>query len=98
MNLSQSKLRRLLAISPSTRGFGFAVLENQERLVDWGVKSIAKDKNVKCLAKVEELIAHYRPDILALEEHSAKGSRRSARIRILGREIVDLVAKCKVRV
>ena len=41
----RSKHFRILAIAPSSRGFGFAVLEGQEKLVDWGVKSIKGDKN-----------------------------------------------------
>lgn len=30
--------KRILAIDPTTRGFGFGILEAPERLIDWGVK------------------------------------------------------------
>ena len=84
----RSKHFRILAIAPSSRGFGFAVLEGQETLVDWGVKSIKGDKNTGTIAKVEEMIVHYQPDVIVLEDHSTKHSRRSARIQALSRRII----------
>jgi hypothetical protein len=86
---ASSKHLRVLAIAPSSRGFGFALLEGQEKLVDWGVKTIRGDKNAGTLVKVGEMIAHNKPDKIVLEDHSS-GSRRSPRIRSLGKEIVAL--------
>ena len=99
MNQIQPKHFRILAIAPSTRGFGFAVLEGQETLVDWGVKPVKKkNKNVQSLKKVEKLIAQYQPGVLVLEDASAKGSRRSPRIRKLSRQISKLAEPRKGRV
>jgi Holliday junction resolvasome RuvABC endonuclease subunit len=99
MKKIQSKYFRILAIAPSTRGFGFAVLEGQETLVDWGINTVKKgDKNKQSLAKVEKLIAQYQPGVLALEDASAKNSRRSPRIRKLSRQIIKMAANRKVRV
>lgn len=98
MNKIQPKYFRILAIAPSTRGFGFAVMEGQDTLVDWGVKTVDGDKNVQSLAKVEKLIAHYQPGVLVLEDASAKGSRRSQRIRKLCQQIIKLAATRKVSV
>ena len=39
---TQPKGRRVLAIDPSTRGFGFAVLEGLEKLVDLGMTRMIK--------------------------------------------------------
>jgi hypothetical protein len=91
------KYFRVLAISPSTRGFGFAVLEGEQTLVDWGVKSVAGDKNAQCVAKVKEMLGHYRPDVMVLQDHSRKDSRRSIRIRTLSRQIVALASMQKVK-
>ena len=41
---------RILSIAPSTRGFGYAVLEGKDTLVDWGVKTVQGNKNVNSLA------------------------------------------------
>jgi Holliday junction resolvasome RuvABC endonuclease subunit len=98
MNQIQPKHLRILAIAPSTRGFGFAVLEGQETLVDWGVKSVKADKNTQSLAKVEELLAHYQPGVLVLQDTGTKPSRRSARIRALSKRIIILAASRKVSV
>lgn len=78
---------RIMGIAPSSRGFGFALLEGEEKLVDWGVKSITGDKNTGSIAKVEELIAYYQPGVIVLEDHSGKQSRRSARIQALSQSI-----------
>src|ERR1017187_2726613 len=96
MNKIQPKHFRILAIAPSTRGFGFAVLEGQETLVDWGVKTVKGDKNVQSLAKVGKLIAHYQPGALVLEDASAKSSRRSPRIRKLSQQIIKMAEARKM--
>ncbi len=86
----------ILAIAPSTRGFGFAVLEGRDTLVDWGVKTVQGNKNANSLVKAEELIAHYQPGVLVLQD--VEGSRRSARIKALSRKIVALAKSHKVMV
>lgn len=93
-----SKHPRILAIAPSTRGFGFAVLEGLDTLADWGVKSVTGDKNAQSIVKAGELISHYEPDIIALEDCSPKYSRRSPRIRRLGRRLVTLARNQKIKV
>jgi|ERR1017187_203160 Holliday junction resolvasome RuvABC endonuclease subunit len=99
MKKIQPKHFRILAIAPSIRGFGFAVLEEQETLVDWGVKTVKKgDKNKQSLAKVKKLIADYQPGVLVLEDTSAKGSRRAPRIRKLCQQIIKMTANRKVSV
>src|SRR5437660_6557537 len=97
MNNSSSKNQRVLGVALSTRGFGFAVLENQA-LVDWGIKSASGDKNRQSLEKLGRVMDHYRPHSIVLENHSAKGSRRSARIRALGQEMIKLANNRKVKV
>jgi len=89
---------RILGVAPSSRGFGFAVLEGQEKLVDWGVKSITGNKNIGSLAKVEELIVHYQPGVIVLEDYSARDSRRAPRIQELGKKIVSMAKNHQVTV
>ena len=98
MNLINAEHTRILAIAPSTRGFGFAVLEGPETLVDWGVKSVNGDKNTRSLAKAEDMIVHYQPGVLVLEDNSAKLSRRSTRIRDLHQNLIAMAASRSVKV
>src|SRR5713226_5614006 len=89
---------RVLAIDPSSRGLGFVVLEGPERLVDWGIKKIAEDKNAECLKIVSGLIDHYRPHVLAMEDHAGRGCRRRSRVRALLQEIRQLAKNRRITV
>lgn len=76
----------MLALDPTSCGFGFVVLEGPDRLIDWAVVEIRKDKEDKCLQRMVDLIARYRPDVLVLEDPKGRGSRRCSRVqRLLGR-------------
>jgi RNase H-fold protein (predicted Holliday junction resolvase) len=98
MSRPRSKHARVLGIAPSTKGFGFAVLEGQASLVDWGVKSVKGNKNTQSLVKIEELILQYQPAVLVLQDALDKHSHRSARIQTLGRQIVSLGTRHRVSV
>jgi RNase H-fold protein (predicted Holliday junction resolvase) len=88
--------RRILGIALSTRGIGYAVLEG-ERLAESGVKQARGDKNAVSITKVKDLISHYQPTVVALEDASAKDSRRSPRIRKLTDRLVELFAQHRIR-
>ena len=92
----QDKL--LLAIYPTTRGFGFVVFEGRDRTIDWGVKDVRRDKNRKVLAKIEELVAWYRPDVLVLENAHGPTSRRAERIRQLNVLVVEFAKSRRIPV
>ena len=96
--MNHQKHFRILAIAPSTRGFGFAVLEGLDMLADWGVKEAKGDKNNQSLRKVKELVAHYMPDVIVLQDTSPKDCRRSLRIKTLSRRIISLASRQKIKV
>jgi Holliday junction resolvasome RuvABC endonuclease subunit len=81
---------RVLAIDPTTKGFGFVVLEGPERLIDWGVACVGGDKNLRTLLRVTALIRRYSPEILVIEDHTSRMCRRRARVRELLRSIARL--------
>lgn len=87
---------RVLAIDPCTRGFGFALLEGPERLIDWGVKHVTQDKNASCLSKIDRLIEYYQPEVIVVEDPTDKGSRRRLRVRELIQEIELLALRKKI--
>jgi hypothetical protein len=93
-----SKQFRSLAVALSSRGFGYAVLERNSRLVDYGHKKIYTNKNVRCLAHVEKMIVRSQPDALILSDVKAKGTYRSPRIKELHRTIIKLAKKQKLKV
>lgn len=66
-----SPFARILAVDPSTRGFGYVVLEANGRAVDWGIKELsAKGKRVdkELLRRLDPIIDRYDPVMIALED------------------------------
>ncbi len=90
---NNTKYPRILGIAPTSRGFGFAVLEGDGTLVDWAVKSGKGDKNTDCLREVKAMFQRYEPGMIVLEDASAECSQRSPRIRKLIQELVSLSSK-----
>lgn len=87
---------RVLAIQPTTRGFGFAVFEGPQEPIDWGVKEVRKNKNAVCLYKIRELVELYEPQVLITEDYAGEGSRRAKRIEQLIRDIAYLGDKKRI--
>src|SRR5579862_2594872 len=79
---------RVLAIDPTSRGFGFAVLEGPATLVDWGVRSVPENREVTFVTKLRELVVLYQSDVLVLEDCRTQSSRRRMRVRKLLDEVV----------
>ena len=98
MSRAYAKDRRVLAIDPSTRGFGLAVLEGPERLIDWGVKETKTDKKRRTFKLIDELIERYRPNLIVVEDYAVKGSRRCGRVRELIHDISKLAETRKIKV
>jgi hypothetical protein len=97
MKNRRDRSRLVLAVHPTTRGFGFVVFEDRQT-IDWGVKCVCGDKNRKALAKIDELMTWYRPDVIVLEDALGPTSRRAERIRQLHRDVVGLADTRKVPV
>lgn len=87
---------RVLAIDPTNRGFGFVVFEGPERLVDWGVAYVEGDVNAKSLLRIAGLIRRYDPDVLVVEDHTSRTSRRRGRARDLLRQAGHLAGSSQV--
>ena len=88
---------RILAVSLSTNGFGFAVMEGRA-LVDYGNKIILGGKNANSLAQIDKLFVRFRPDVLVLSDVNAKGTYRSSRIKQLHKLIIALAKERKLKV
>jgi Holliday junction resolvasome RuvABC endonuclease subunit len=98
MSRAYTKDIRVLAIDPSTRGFGFAVLEGPDRLIDWGVKETKNDKKNRSLKLIAKLIDQYQPTIIVVENYAARGSRRCGRVQELIDDLSNLAAERNVKV
>jgi len=100
MSQISSKQFRILAIAPSTSGFGFVVMEGDKTIIECATR-VARvkdgDKNAQSIAKVEKLLNFYQPGVLVLPDVEAKGSRRALRIKSLNHQIRVLAKKHKVQ-
>jgi Holliday junction resolvasome RuvABC endonuclease subunit len=96
--MSRSIEKRVLAIDPGTRGFGYAVFEGPNRLIDWAVKETKADKNRRALKAIGDLIERYQPSVIVVEDYAAKGSRRCHRIQTLIDAISTLASKRNIKV
>lgn len=74
---------RILAIDPTTKGFGYAVLEGPECLIDWGLVGARGEKNPACLQRLARLLNDFKPGLLVVEDCGSGSSRRSARVQEL---------------
>ena len=96
MTNTQHTRQRMVAVALSSRGFGFCIFEGNE-LLDWGNRDVkAGNKNDKCLAKIEKLIAQYQPAMLTMQ--TIADSRRAPRIKKLSRKIIALARAHRLKV
>jgi hypothetical protein len=98
MTSSDPIQRRVLAIYPVSRAFGYVVLESPAMLIEWGVKAIRTEKTNRTLVKLEELIDRYAPDVIVLEDCGSGSSNRCCRIGHLLGDIAGLGEGRRVRV
>lgn len=99
MNHDTVHHKRVLAIDPTTKGFGFALLEGPDLLVDWGTREARGDKHAGCLKLTAELMDRYGPDVIVTEDPNRSDARRCGRVRELIRAISESARErgCKVR-
>src|SRR5450755_651607 len=88
---------RVLAVDPSTHGFGYALFEGPRRLVDWGTKDIRGDKHAAAIQKTEELIRRYQPAVFVVEDCGDTKSRRNPRVRLLTEQMLDAARRCGIK-
>jgi hypothetical protein len=80
----------VLAIHPTSRGFGWALFENPLVPVDWGIASVKAKRSARSLARFERLLNRYEPKVVAFEEFDEHPARRAKRIQDLCRQMITL--------
>jgi hypothetical protein len=91
-------MKRILAIDPITRGFGFAVLDGPQLLVDWGLRGTKPSPNPmqRSLREIIKLLEVYSPDRVVVEDYLGARSRRGKRGRQLIERIMALAGERRV--
>jgi Holliday junction resolvasome RuvABC endonuclease subunit len=99
--------RRILAVDPVSRGFGFVVLEEPLRLIDWGVVQCRKRKRVatgwsytrsECIRKIAKAIVRYEPTMIVFEDCGDESSRRCHSVELFLGSILKLAKRNEVKI
>ena len=93
---SASEHVRILAVSLSSSGFGYAVMEGNNRLVGYGNMVIKEGKNARVVIHVDKIVTRYQPNVLVLQDMNAKGTHRHERIKKLHRSVVEIAKKRQI--
>jgi len=83
MDWQRREDHRVFSIDPTSRGFGFAVLEGAGTLIDWGTRDIGHADSGGALREIGALLKHYVPDVVVVEDTADRSSRRRTRVRNL---------------
>jgi Holliday junction resolvasome RuvABC endonuclease subunit len=97
INAKDVRHNRVLGIAPFTRGFGYALLEGEGELGDFGLAFVKGEKNSGCLKRMEEMIGIFTPQVIAIDNAKALGTRRSKRVQELFQDIAALSVKHKIK-
>ena len=82
----------VLAIHPTSRGFGWVLFENALKPVDWGLASIKTKRSARSIARFEKLLDRYAPKVVVFEEFDEHPARRANRIQGLCRQMIALAS------
>ena len=90
--------RITIAIAPTSRGFGYAVFEQKDALLDWGVKEARTNKTRDSLLKLRVLMHLLQPAVMVVENTQDPRSRRSKRVSDLIEKMARLAKEKSVPV
>ena len=57
----------VLAVHPTSRGFGWVLFDGPHALDDWGLAYVRGDKVQACMQRLRVLLERHEPDVLVLE-------------------------------
>ncbi len=83
----------VLAIHPTSRGFGWVLFESPLTPVDWGLASVKAKRSVRSLARFVRLLDRYEPRVVVFEQFNDHPARRANRIQELCRQMIKLAGR-----
>jgi hypothetical protein len=86
----------VLAIHPTSRGFGWVLFEGPLAPVDWGLASVRAKRSARSLVRFERLLTRYAPSTVVFEEFGEDSRRRYERIPDLCRQMIALAGEREI--
>src|SRR5216684_4167413 len=96
--MTGSPQKRVLAIDPTRRGFGYVVFEGPDFLIDWGVRNVRGPRDIGSLKAFVQLVKGFQPEVVVLEDTASGGSRRRGGADMILRQIVREASRAEIRV
>ena len=78
---------RVLAVHPTTRGFGWIVFESPMLPVTWGTASASAKRNARLIRRFARILRRNDPDVLVMEDFASGVTKRGERTQQLCDEI-----------
>jgi Holliday junction resolvasome RuvABC endonuclease subunit len=88
--MTKHKHELVLAVHPTSRGFGWVLFENPLMPVDWGLATVKAKRSAQSLARFEKLLNRYEPKVVVFEQFGEEPARRANRIQELCRQMISL--------
>ena len=88
----------VLAVHPSTTGFGWVLFEGALAPVVWGIASTKDKRNSTAMRRFETLLNQYHPSVVVLETFRGENARRGARIQELAQTMSGFAANRDIEV
>jgi len=90
---------RVLAVDPMPQGFGYMILEDEPvRLVDWGVSSCRRRRQVSCDQAIARVLERYKPTSFVIEAPADASPMRRNALSAFIEGVADVVTEAKVPV
>jgi hypothetical protein len=87
----------VLAIHPTSRGFGWALFEGPVMPVDWGLATVKAKRSARSLARFDRLLNRYKPKVVVFEQFEERPARRYERIQELCHQMIRLANERGIR-
>lgn len=82
----------VLAVFPSSRGFGWVLFEGPMALVNWGIASVKTNRSAWCMTRFGRLLDMYRPEAVVLEANEGPKATVPGRVGILLQDMKGFAA------
>jgi len=86
------KSELVLAVFPTSRGFGWALFEGTMAPVNWGIASVKRNKSAWCMTRFGKLIDLYRPKALLIEVNDSPEAGPGNRVAVLAQDMRGFAA------
>ena len=86
---NQQNFGVVVAVHPTTKGFGWVVFENADTPVDWGIASAKPGRDARLIKRCDRLLKKYEPIAIVLETSESGSTGRADRVRKLCREFAE---------